>query len=323
MSVSPDSRKSGPAFHLPFLIGDAVLLLAAWGLAAQGHRPMTAYEVAAVAACVALGAWLGVWPFVLRHRAVMRELETTDLGDAVERIQHLDDVARQVSQATNKWQTAQDAAERTVRAAGELSERVIQEQAAFREFLEKANDAERNHLRLEVEKLRRNEGAWLQVLVFTLDHTFALFNAAARSRQQNVANQIGRFQGALLDAARRVGLNSIAVEPGAPFDADAHVLPDGVVAPPEGGVVAATLAPGYTFQGRLVRKPMVNLGGQAEGESTEGTDAGPGLDSTRFTTSPTDEDAEGGPRSEPGLSDAGGDSWPGDADASESPPSPS
>lgn len=323
MSVSADAGQPGPSFHIPFLIGDGLLVLAAWGLFAQGHRPMTAYEVVAVAACVALGACLGVWPFVLRHRAAMRRMETIDLVDTVARIQRLDDVARQVSLATNQWQTAQDAADRTVRKAEELAGQITKEQADFREFLEKANDAERSHLRLEVEKLRRNEGAWIQVLVFTLDHTFALFKAAARSGQQNVIHQIGRFQGAILDAARRVGLNAVSVEPGTPYTADAQVLPEGITVPSEGGLVSETLAPGYTFQGRLLRKPMVQLEGAEGGEPRPLSTDSQAMDARPFTTNPAEEPGETGSPPQPGSSSGWEGSWEGNADDSEAPPSPS
>ena len=52
------------------------------------------------------------------------------------------------------------------------------EARAFGDFLRKSNDAEKSHLRLEVDKLRRSENEWLQILVRILDHIFALHQAA-------------------------------------------------------------------------------------------------------------------------------------------------
>jgi len=203
-----EGRKAKPAergFHVPFLVGDAVLLLAAWLLFAQGHRPLQGYEVAVIGCCVAFGAWLGVWPWVLRYRAALRRMETDELKDTVARIQQLDEVARRVEIATNKWQTAQDAADRTAQAARKMATEMAERETKFQEFLKQANDTERQHLRLEVQKLRQSETAWLQVLVFIMDHIHALHTAAERSGKQEVAHEIGRFQHACLDAARRVG----------------------------------------------------------------------------------------------------------------------
>ena len=46
------------------------------------------------------------------------------------------------------------------------------------EFLAKANDSEKGFLRLEVDKLKRAEGEWLQTLVRILDHVNALHQGA-------------------------------------------------------------------------------------------------------------------------------------------------
>ncbi len=266
-NMKTDSADSGLKFHLPFLIGDGMLLLVAWGLFAQANRPMLAYELVGIAFCVALGAWLGVWPFVLRHRAEMRRLATTELTDAVTKIQQLEEVARQVSGATGRWQTVHAAAEKIASTAESLTDRMVSEQADFRAFLEKAHDAERGHLRLEVEKLRREEGLWVQVLVFLLDHTHALFNAASRSGQQNVINQIGRFRDSCLDATKRVGLAVVMVEPGSAFDPEAHVIQDETMTPNPESTVTGTLAPGYNFRGKILRKPMVALEASGSGSA--------------------------------------------------------
>ena len=52
------------------------------------------------------------------------------------------------------------------------------------------NDAEKGALRLEVEKLRRTEGEWVQVVVRVLGRILLLHNAAARSGQPELAAQI-------------------------------------------------------------------------------------------------------------------------------------
>jgi molecular chaperone GrpE (heat shock protein) len=47
-------------------------------------------------------------------------------------------------------------------------------------------------------------------------------------------------------------------ESGAPFNAEAHQLLDGAK-PAPGALLAGILAPGYTFQGRVIRLPVVSV----------------------------------------------------------------
>jgi molecular chaperone GrpE (heat shock protein) len=96
------------------------------------------------------------------------------------------------------------------------------------------------------------------VVARILDHIFALHNAASRSGQPELAEQIGSFQNACRDAARRVGLAPFNAAPDEKFDAQKHRA-HGVENPPAEAVVAETLAPGMTYQGRLIRPALVRL----------------------------------------------------------------
>jgi molecular chaperone GrpE (heat shock protein) len=130
---------------------------------------------------------------------------------------------------------------------------------SFTEFMQQANEKERGTLRIEVEKLRRAEADWLQVLVRTLDHVFALHQGALRSGQPGLIEQLGHFQNACRDAARRVGLTPFSANEAEPFDPQRHQLVDGAAQPAPDAVVAQTIAAGYTFQGRLIRPALVSL----------------------------------------------------------------
>jgi molecular chaperone GrpE (heat shock protein) len=143
----------------------------------------------------------------------------------------------------------------------EIAERMTAEAKAFGEFMQKAQDAEKQHLRLEVDKLRRAEGDWLQVMVLMMDHVYALYRAAVASRKPSVIEQISHFQRACREVARRIGLIPFEIKPGDTYDARVHQLEKPDLAPSEGqaGQVEATLAPGYTFQGQALRKPLVTL----------------------------------------------------------------
>jgi molecular chaperone GrpE (heat shock protein) len=134
----------------------------------------------------------------------------------------------------------------------------------FTEFMQKANDGEKATLRLEVEKLRRAEGDWLQVLVHLLDHVHALHTGATRSGQPRLIEQLTNFQNACRDTARRVGLVPFAAAAGEAFDAKRHQLVNGEEMPANGAVIGETLATGFTFQGRLVRPALVRVGAPAQ-----------------------------------------------------------
>jgi len=94
-----------------------------------------------------------------------------------------------------------------------------------------------------------------------LDHVYALHQGASRSGQPKLAEQVGSFQNACRDAARRVGLTPFAANEGEPFDAQRHQLVEEGAKPPADAVVGATVATGYTFQGRLLRPALVRLRG--------------------------------------------------------------
>jgi hypothetical protein len=129
--------------------------------------------------------------------------------------------------------------------------------------MKKMNDTEKATLKLELEKMRRGEVEWLQVLVHVLDHIFALHIAAARTGDVKFAEPIGTFQNACHGIARRVGLTPFVAGPDEPFNAERYQVVDSKEAPPAGAVISETVGSGYTFQGRLLRPALVRLRGAA------------------------------------------------------------
>jgi molecular chaperone GrpE (heat shock protein) len=246
----------------PFLLANAVLLLAAAAVIYQAAHPISQTHIFISIGCVALGALLGCLPYILDYRATGKLIEVNAVGTVAGQLHDLKAYAEQISAATGQWALVQEATkgntEKTVAAAAEIAGRITEEIRDFNEFQIKLNDTEKGALRLEVEKLRRAEGEWLQVVARILDHIFALHNAAARSGQPELAEQIGQFQNACRDAARRVGVTPFTATPEEKFDAQKHRV-HGVENPPAEAVVAETLAPGMTFQGRLIRPALVRL----------------------------------------------------------------
>ena len=259
----------------PFLIGDAVLLAAAVMIFVQPAKgPMSVWECALFVFCGLAGSVLAVVPYVLEYRAAARTAEQGSLVNTVAEIRNLELIAAQVNAATARWQVVQEHSANSVNAAREISQKIAGEAAAFSEFLQKANDTERTNLRLEVEKLRRMENDWLQVVVRLLDHTFALYRAAERSGQAGLIEQLGLFQNSCRDVAKRVGLVPLVPAAGEFLDPQCHRLPDPEAEVPAGACVGEVVATGYTYQGRLIRPAMV-MPQKAPVESAESVDAEP------------------------------------------------
>jgi molecular chaperone GrpE (heat shock protein) len=242
----------------PFFLGDALCVALAAFICFQSSLPLSVSELLACIGSVGFGAVLGVLPFLLEYRALVQVAQTDTLTTVVEQIRDLESVARQISSATSQWQSVQESADKTAALARDMTDRITAEARAFSKFLEQANDTEKGVLRLEVEKLRRAESDSLQVVIRILDHVFALHGAAVRSGRPDVTEQLTQFRNACQDAARRVGLVSFVAAAADSFDGQKHQLTDSEVAEP-GATVAETIAAGYTFQGRLLRRALVRL----------------------------------------------------------------
>lgn len=249
----------------PFFVADAFMVgLAYFLFYYQAKLPLTRWEVIACCVCVTLGAILGILPYLLEYRAVIKYgalvklIETSSLRDASEKIQNLESCVAQISTASDQLQSVQVQADKTAGLANDITERMSKEVREFTAFMQKANDGEKATLRLEVEKLRRAENEWLNVQVFTLDHIFALNRAASRSGQPNLVAQLGQFQEACRDAARRVGLMPVLAAAGDVFDAQRHQLAEGQAAV-VGAIIGEVIASGYSFQGKIIRPALVTL----------------------------------------------------------------
>ena len=261
----------------PFFLGDAIMLGLAYYIYWQaGKLPLDRWELTALGVCAGLGVLLGVLPYLLEYRALLKYgalvklIESSSLCAASEKIAGLESCVAQLTSATDFLQTAQTRADKTAGLAKEITDRMSAEAREFTAFLQKTNDNEKSTLRLEAEKLRRAEGEWLGVLVHILDHIFALARAAERSGQQNLIAQLHQFQNACRESARRVGLSAVLATPGDAFDAERHQSPDAEAA--NGAIIGEVLATGYTFQGKPIRPVVVRI--QKETESVASAQPG-------------------------------------------------
>lgn len=252
------SQRIGPKLtKWPFLVGDAVLLCIAWWILNHYPHPLPGLPLALMVGSVVVGAWLAVTPFLTQFRADLQFAEAASLAKAVEEINNVRTLANQISFATAQWQVVQEHANRSVEEARKITQEMTTESKAFAEFMAKANDKEKAHLRLEAEKLRRAEHEWLQVVVALMDHVYALYRAASQSGQPNLVTQLGNFQNACREIVRRLGLVPFEVPVDTAFDQNLHQVPQAHAQLPADARIAETLAPGLNFQGQLLRKALV------------------------------------------------------------------
>jgi len=250
----------------PFFAGDALLLATAFSIFYQNKLPLGASQLSVASFCIAAGAVFSIVPFLLEYRTASKLAESSALTTVVSQLEKMDKLAGQISGATSQWQNVQEQADKTAGLAQRIAERMGQEVKAFTEFLQKTNDGEKANLRLETEKLHRAEREWLQVLVRMLDHTYALHQGAVRSGRKDLIAQLGSFQAACRDAARRVGLTPFMAQESEPFNPERHQLMDGDKTPTAEAVIAETIATGYTFQGKLMRPALVRLQSDRDSE---------------------------------------------------------
>lgn len=244
---------------LPFFVADVFLVATATVVFYQGPRPLTIGALALVVLCALAAAGVAILPFVLEYRALSRLAEADALTDMVSQVGEMETVADQIRHATAQWQGVQESAAKTAGAAEAIAGRMATEIKNFSEFMERASNSEKATLRLEVDKLRRAEAEWVQVLVGVLDHVYALYRGAVRSGQPSLVDQITGFQAACRDVVRRVGLVPFTAKPEDPFQPERHQCVEGNDKVPAGSRVGDTLATGFTYQGRMVRPALVNL----------------------------------------------------------------
>jgi molecular chaperone GrpE (heat shock protein) len=248
----------------PFFLGDLVLISFAVYLVEQSPAPLSSTQAGICMGAIFIGACLAILPYLRDHRVALRLSEVHALTSSLAQLGHLEQIKSQILGATTQWQTIQQHSDESLAAAHDLSARMKSELGEFCEFLKRANDSEKNHLRLEVEKLRKSEGEWLQATVHLLDHVFALHKAASRSGQPALAAQLDQFQLACREIVRRLGLVPFTAKDTELFDPENHAVADNQSAPPPNSTIMDALAPGYRFQGRLVRRALVRVGSRSE-----------------------------------------------------------
>ena len=266
------SESSAPKIEKwPFIAGDVALLMMAW-LVYYHSEAFDGLQAFWCFACVAVGAWVLVTPFLREFQAQADLTEAKELAASVEKISSVDAVAKQIENATEQWLHVEDRANEINAASREIAGKINAEAREFTEFLQKANDTEKNHLRLEVDKLNRAQVDWVKVVTGMLDHVFALNQAARQSGKEALIKQMNNFQAACRDVARRVGVVTNEPKPDEGFDAGKHQLRDPEAEPEAGAKIIGIAAQGLSHQGQVLRKAVVVIEGEELGQAPPDAD---------------------------------------------------
>ena len=243
----------------PFLLGDALLLGAAYLIFGQSPRPMGLWHMSLEVVCMGGAACLGVTPFLLEYWAMARLAGASGSMLGAQQLRELESVAVQISDAVRLWQRSQEEASMASALAKGRAESAGTEVGCFTEPGQGNGDGEDAAAQSKREKSCGEEDGWLQVLVRLLDHVYALHVGALASGQPTLIEQVSGFQDACREATSGVGLIPFTAQPAEPFDPRRHKPADGQGPVPAEATIAETVATGYTFQGRLLRPALVRL----------------------------------------------------------------
>jgi len=171
----------------PFLIGDAALLGLAWIIADQSRNPFSGTPLIAIVTCVALGALGAAVPFLADY--ARRQDEALD-----DRQRGLDALARtvaasseQISIAASGLHEITELAQRNVKAADQLPQKLQEKIASFKAQLDAAGDDEREELEKEVTTLRAAEGERLESASDKMAKAVAELTRLEANAQKNLA----------------------------------------------------------------------------------------------------------------------------------------
>ena len=166
--LPPDVPRLDP---VPFVIADIVLVGFAAFIGWQAEAPLGAAPLAALAACVGLGAIAGLYPFVINHARRQEEAlqERTDQIEALART--IAASAEQISIVAASLPAIAENANRQIKALEALPTALQTELQALQLQVATTTNEENSALRLQLETLRSTEAEKLTPILEKLTRT--------------------------------------------------------------------------------------------------------------------------------------------------------
>jgi len=170
-----------------FLVTDAVLLFTAWFIANSSARPLSANVILAVAGCVVAGALLATVPIIAHYERVKNET-LDDRQRSLETLSHtIAAAAEQISVAAHGQHEIAELAQRNLKAAEHLPQKLQEKIAAFKAQLDSAGDDGREELEKEIATLRAAEGERLESASDKMAKAVAELTRLEASAQKHLA----------------------------------------------------------------------------------------------------------------------------------------
>ena len=183
----PDQTPKLP--KLPFLLGDAVLLGAAWFIANRHPGPLTINEIAAVTGCVVFAAIIGAVPFLSDYARKQDEaLDERQRGlEALSRT--INTAAEQISIAANGLNELTELTHKNLKQAEHLPHKLQEKIAEFNAQLDNARQDDREELEKELVELRTSETERLQTLSEKIHKAIGELSRIEASTQQQLGSR--------------------------------------------------------------------------------------------------------------------------------------
>ncbi|MEO6005621.1 MAG: hypothetical protein ABIZ04_02350 [Opitutus sp.] len=183
----PDQTPKLP--KLPFLIGDAILLGAAWYIANRTPAPLNVSSVTCVTVCVVFAAILGAIPFLTDYARKQDEaLDERQRGlEALSRT--INSAAEQISIAANGLNELTDLSHKNLKQAEQLPHKLQDKIAEFNAQLDNARENDREELEKELVELRTSETERLQSISEKIHKAIGELSRLDATTQEHVAKR--------------------------------------------------------------------------------------------------------------------------------------
>jgi hypothetical protein len=171
----------------PFFVGDASLLGLAWMIASRSPNPFVPGPLIAIVACVVVGAVLATYPFVIEYTRA-QEAALDDRQRSLEVLSRtVATSAEQVSIAANGLHEITELAQRTLRTAESLPQKLQDKTSTLLARFDTTWADEREELEKELTRLRTAEGDRLEAAIDKIARTLAELARLEATVQQHLA----------------------------------------------------------------------------------------------------------------------------------------
>jgi hypothetical protein len=183
MELSDDAPKFP---KLPFLLGDAALIGVAIYVAVASGSPLPPAAIYTIAGCVALGALLGVLPFIVNYNRRQETLLTERQGALEALARTTSSAVEQASIAANGLHQIVELAQKNLRIADQLPQKLHERINEFSRAQDEALVAELESLQQEVNTLRASEAEKLEAAADKIQRTATEFAKVEAGLRQQV-----------------------------------------------------------------------------------------------------------------------------------------